>query len=107
MAAAVAACTSLVLLAFWRPGLAGWAAVTAAFTVIALAYSAFGLLPGVLVRSDLEGFLIIMGSLMDTFRQNPLGNPLASKPVLQWSRPSAPPSSPSPAHSATPPCEIT
>ncbi len=84
MAAAVAACTSLVLLAFWRPGLAGWAAVTAAFTVIALAYSAFGLLPGVLVRSDLEGFLIIMGSLMDTFRQNPLGNPLASKPVLQW-----------------------
>ena len=42
------------------------------------------MLPGVLVRSDLEGFLIIMGSLMDTFRQNPLGNPLASKPVLQW-----------------------
>ena len=42
------------------------------------------MLPGVLDRNDLEGFLIIMGSLMDTFRQNPLGNPLASKPVLQW-----------------------
>ena len=85
VAAAVAACTSLVLLAFWRPGLAGWAAILAAFTVIALAYGAFGLLLGVLVRNDLEGFfLIIMGSLMDTFLQNPLGNPLANKPVLQW-----------------------
>ena len=25
-----------------------------------------------------------MGSLMDTFLQNPLGNPLANKPVLEW-----------------------
>ncbi|MGO8891760.1 MAG: hypothetical protein ACLP8X_09355 [Streptosporangiaceae bacterium] len=76
IAAAVAAYTSLVLLAFWRPGLAGWAAILAAFTVIALAYGALGLLLGVLVRNDLEGFfLIIMGSLMDTFLQNPLGNP--------------------------------
>ena len=85
VAVAVAAYTSLVLLAFWRPGLAGWAAVAAGFTVIALAYGAFGLLLGVLVRNDLEGFfLIIMGSLMDTFLQNPLGNPLANKPVLEW-----------------------
>ena len=85
VAAAVAAYTSLVLLAFWRPGLAGWVAIAAGFTVIALAYGAFGLLLGVLVRSDLEGFfLIIMGSLMDTFLQNPLGNPLANKPVLEW-----------------------
>jgi len=85
IAAAVAAYTSLVLLAFWRPGLAGWAAVAAGFTVIALAYGALGLLLGVLVRNDLEGFfLIIMGSLMDAFLQNPLGNPLANKPVLEW-----------------------
>ena len=85
VAAAVAAYTALVLLAFWRPGLAGWPAIAAAFTVIALAYGAFGLLLGVLVRSDLEGFfLIIMGGLMDTFLQNPLGNPLANKPVLEW-----------------------
>jgi hypothetical protein len=85
VAAAVAAYTSLVLLAFWRPGLAGWLAVLAAFTVTALAYGALGLLLGVLVRTDLEGFfLIIMGGLMDTFLQNPLGNPLANKPVLQW-----------------------
>jgi hypothetical protein len=85
IAVAVAAFTSLVLLAFWRPGLPGWLAIGAAFTVIALAYGAFGLFLGVLVRSDLEGFfLIIMGGLMDTFLQNPLGNPLANKPVLEW-----------------------
>ena len=85
VAAAVAAFTSLVLLAFWRPGLPGWLAIVAAFTVIALGYGAFGLLLGVLVRNDLEGFfLIIMGGLMDTFLQNPLGNPLANNPVLEW-----------------------
>ena len=85
VAAAVAAFTSLVLLAFWRPALSGWLAILAAFTVIALGYGAFGLFLGVLVRSDLEGFfLIIMGGLMDTFLQNPLGNPLANNPVLEW-----------------------
>jgi ABC-2 type transport system permease protein len=85
VAAAVAAYTALVLLAFWRPGPAGWAAILAAFTVIALAYGSLGLLLGVLVKSDLEGFfLIIMGGLMDTFLQNPLGNPLAGKPILEW-----------------------
>ena len=85
VAAAVAVYASMVLLAFWRPGPAAWAAILAAYTVIALAYGAFGLLLGVLVRSDLEGFfLIIMGGLMDTFLQNPLGNPLANKPVLEW-----------------------
>ena len=85
VAAAVAAFTSLVLLAFWRPALSGWLAILAAFIVIALGYGAFGLFLGVLVRSDLEGFfLIIMGGLMDTFLQNPLGNPLANNPVLEW-----------------------
>jgi ABC-2 type transport system permease protein len=54
-------------------------------SVIALTYGAFGLLLGVTVKGDLEGFfLIIMGGLMDTFLQNPLGNPLANKPILQW-----------------------
>jgi ABC-2 type transport system permease protein len=85
LAAAVAVFTSLVLLAFWRPSLYGWLAIGAAFIVIALGYGAFGLFLGVLVRSDLEGFfLIIMGGLMDTFLQNPLGNPLANNPVLEW-----------------------
>jgi ABC-2 type transport system permease protein len=85
VAAAVAVFTSLVLLAFWRPGLSGWLAIGAAFTVIALGYGAFGLFLGVLVRNDLEGFfLIIMGGLMDTSLQNPLGNPLANKQMLEW-----------------------
>ena len=85
VAAAVAGYTAAVLLAFWRPGLAGWLAILAAFAVIALSYGALGLLLGVLVKGDLEGFfLIIMGSLMDTFLQNPLGNPLAGNPVLEW-----------------------
>ncbi|HEX5296696.1 MAG TPA: hypothetical protein VFW50_06895 [Streptosporangiaceae bacterium] len=85
IAVVIAAFTSLVLLAFWRPGLPGWLAIGAAFTVIALGYGALGLFLGVLVRNDLEGFfLIIMGGLMDTFLQNPLGNPLANNPVLEW-----------------------
>jgi ABC-2 type transport system permease protein len=85
VAAAVAGYTAAVLLAFWRPGLAGWLAILAAFAVIALTYGALGLVLGVLVKGDLEGFfLIIMGSLMDTFLQNPLGNPIANKPILEW-----------------------
>jgi ABC-2 type transport system permease protein len=85
LATAVALYTAAVLLAFWRPGPAGWLAILAGFTVMALTYGALGLLLGVLVNNDLEGFfLIIMGGLMDTFLQNPLGNPLANKPILEW-----------------------
>ncbi|MFF7074554.1 hypothetical protein OIE43_43955 [Streptomyces pseudovenezuelae] len=85
VAAAIALYTALAILFFWRPTAGGWFAVFAGFTVIALTYGALGLVLGVLVKRDLEGFfLIIMGGLMDTFLQNPLGNPLANKPVLQW-----------------------
>lgn len=85
VAAAIALYTALAALPFWRPSPGGWLAVLAAFAVIALTYGALGLLLGVLVKRDLEGFfLIIMGGLMDTFLQNPLGNPLANKPVLEW-----------------------
>ena len=85
LAAAVALYTAGVLLFFWRPSPAGWAAILAGFAVIALTYGALGLLLGVLVKGDLEGFfLIIMGGLIDTFLQNPLGNPLANKPALEW-----------------------
>jgi ABC-2 type transport system permease protein len=85
LAVAVAVYAGLVLLAFWRPAPAGWLAITAGYAVMALTYGALGLLLGVLVRGDLEGFfLIIMGGLMDTFLQNPLGNPLANKPLLEW-----------------------
>ena len=85
IAVGVALYAALVLLAFWRPNPAGWLAILAGYAVIALVYGAFGLLLGVLVKGDLEGFfLIIMGGLMDTFLQNPLGNPLANKPLLEW-----------------------
>jgi hypothetical protein len=85
IAAAVALYTAVVLGGFWRPGPSGWLAIWAGFTVMALSYGAFGLLLGVLVKGDLEGFfLIVMGGLMDTFLQNPLGNPLAGKPILEW-----------------------
>jgi len=43
------------------------------------------LLVGVLVRGDLEGFfLIIMISLLDTFLENPMENPLANQPILEF-----------------------
>ncbi|NUP54172.1 MAG: hypothetical protein HOW97_43690 [Catenulispora sp.] len=85
IASCVALYAAVVLLVFWRPSIAGWLAIVAGYAVIALTYGAFGLLLGVLVKGDLEGFfLIIMGGLMDTFLQNPLGNPLANKPVLEW-----------------------
>ncbi len=85
VAAAVALYAAVVLLVFWRPQPAGWLSILAGYAVIALTYGAFGLLLGVLVKGDLEGFfLIIMGGLMDTFLQNPLGNTLANKPVLEW-----------------------
>jgi ABC-2 type transport system permease protein len=85
IAAAVALYTALALLAFWRPDAGGWPAIWAGLTVMALTYGALGLLLGVLVKGDLEGFfLIVMGGLMDTFLQNPLGNPLANNPILEW-----------------------
>lgn len=85
VATAIALYTALAVLIYWRPTPSGWLAVLAAYAVIALTYGSLGLLLGVLVKRDLEGFfLIIMGGLMDTFLQNPLGNPLANKPVLEW-----------------------
>ena len=84
-AIATAVYAGAVLLGFWRPSPAGWLAILAALAVISLVYGSLGLLLGVLVRGDLEGFfLIIMTSLVDTFLQNPLGNPLANRPILAW-----------------------
>ena len=74
---------AIVMLAFWRP--AGLWAIAVAFMLGAATYAAFGLLIGVLVRGDLEGFfLIIMISILDTFLENPVDNPLANKPILQF-----------------------
>jgi ABC-2 type transport system permease protein len=82
-AVAVGAYAAIVMLFFWRPSGAWTIAVT--FMLAAATYAALGLLIGVLVRGDLEGFfLIIMISLLDTFLQDPVGNPLANKPTLEF-----------------------
>ena len=82
-AAGIGAYAAAVMLIFWRP--AGIGAIAAAFILGAATYAAFGLLIGVLVRGDLEGFfLIIMISMLDTFLENPVDNPLANKPVLEF-----------------------
>jgi hypothetical protein len=85
VAVGVAFYAAAVLLAYWRPTPAGWLAVLASFAVMAAEYGALGMLLGVLVRGDLEGFfLIIMGGLIDTFLQNPVGNPVANRPVVEY-----------------------
>jgi hypothetical protein len=82
-AVAIGAYATIVMLFFWRP--AGVWAVAVTFMLAAATYAALGLLIGVLVRGDLEGFfLIIMVSLLDTFLQNPVDNPLANKPILEF-----------------------
>jgi ABC-2 type transport system permease protein len=82
-AIAIGAYAAVVILFYWRPP--GLWTITLAFMLGAATYAAFGLLIGVLVRGDLEGFfLIIMISLLDTFFQNPVDNPLANKPILEF-----------------------
>jgi ABC-2 type transport system permease protein len=82
-AIAIGAYAAAVILLFWRPP--GLWAIALAFMLGAATYAALGLLIGVLVRGDLEGFfLIIMISLLDTFFQAPVDNPLANKPVLAF-----------------------
>ncbi len=82
-AVGIGAYAAIVMVIFWRP--AGIWAIAAAFILGAATYAAFGLLIGVLVRGDLEGFfLIIMISMLDTFLENPVDNPLANKPVLEF-----------------------
>ena len=79
----IGAYAAIVLLLFWRP--AGLWTIVLTFMLGAATYAALGLLIGVLVRGDLEGFfLIIMISLLDTFFQDPVDNPLANKPVLEF-----------------------
>ena len=82
-AVAVGAYAAIIMLFFWRP--AGVWTIAATFMLAAGTYAALGLLIGVLVRGDLEGFfLIIMISMLDTFLENPVDNPLANKPLLQF-----------------------
>jgi ABC-2 type transport system permease protein len=50
---------AVVILAFWRPS--GLWSVAVAFILAAASYAALGLLVGVLVRGDLEGFFLSYG----------------------------------------------
>lgn len=82
VAAAVSLYASAILYAYWHPH--SLPLVWLGFFCAALCYGGLGLLPGVLVRGELEGFfLIIMLSLIDTFIQNPLGNPAANQEIVK------------------------
>jgi ABC-2 type transport system permease protein len=83
--ALVALYATLILFAFWRHGHpTQLPLIWLGFWCAALIYGGFGLLLGVLVTNELAGFfLVIMVSQMDTFLQNPLGNPLGNQPVLR------------------------
>jgi ABC-2 type transport system permease protein len=73
----------LVLAAFTPPQNAG--VVLAGTFGAVLTYASIGVLVGVLARGDLEGFfVIIMLSLVDTFLQNPIGNPAANRAVVEY-----------------------
>ncbi len=80
-AAAIALYASIVLYLFWQPG--SLLLVWLGFFAATLIYGSLGLLLGVLLPGELEGFfLIIMISLMDTTLQNPVDNPVANKDFL-------------------------
>jgi ABC-2 type transport system permease protein len=82
VAAAVSLYASAILDAYWHPH--SLPLVWLGFFCAALCYGGLGLLLGVLVRGELEGFfLIIMLSLIDTFIQNPIGNPAANQEIVK------------------------
>jgi len=73
----------LVLSMFTRPEHPG--VVVAGVFGAVVTYAAIGVLVGVVARGDLEGFFfIIMLSLVDTFVQNPIGNPAANRAVVEY-----------------------
>lgn len=83
VAATVSLYASGLLVAFWQP--ISLPLVWLGFFCAALCYGGLGLLLGVLLRGELEGFfLIIMLSMIDTFIQNPIGNPAANQSFIVW-----------------------
>jgi ABC-2 type transport system permease protein len=81
VAAAVSLYASGILFGFWHPG--SLPVVWFGLFCAALCYGGLGLLLGVLLRGELEGFfVIIMFSLIDTFIQNPVGNPAANQSFI-------------------------
>jgi hypothetical protein len=83
VSALVALYATLTLLFFWRPP--SLTLIWLGFFGAALIYGALGLLIGAVVTSEIAGFfLIIMVSLLDTFFQNPVDNPLANNSSLRY-----------------------
>ncbi len=81
VAVLVACYATVVLAAFWPSPTLPF--VGLGFVGDALIYGTLGVLLGVLVGNELAGFfLVIMVSLLDTFLQAPVENPLANKPFL-------------------------
>ncbi|HEX5503649.1 MAG TPA: hypothetical protein VFW96_13580 [Thermomicrobiales bacterium] len=81
VAALVALYAAAVLVFFWPSRTLPF--VWLGYFGDALIYGALGVLLGALVTSELAGFFVlIMVSLMDTFLQAPVENPLANKPFL-------------------------
>ncbi len=82
--AAVALYTILILIIFWHfPH--NTFEVWLGLWLISLIYAALGLLLGMLISNELVGFfIVIMFSMMDTFLQNPIGNPAANKAFLAF-----------------------
>jgi len=63
---------------------AGFVGHSVTFMLAAATYAALGLLIGVLSGRPGRLFLIIMISMLDTFLENPVDNPLANKPMLEF-----------------------
>jgi len=81
---AVALYTTFVLVAFWHFPHSTFE-VLLGFSLISLIYASIGLLLGMLIDNELVGFfIVIMFSMMDTFLQNPIGNPAANKAFLAY-----------------------
>ena len=82
--ALVALYTLVILLAFWHsPN--NLFEIWLGFWMISLIYASFGLALGLLISNELVGFfMVIMLSLLDTFLQNPIGNPAANKDFLAY-----------------------
>jgi hypothetical protein len=81
VAVAVSLYATAVLAVFWPSGTLPF--VWLGFCADGLIYGALGLLLGIMVDSELAGFfIVIMASLLDTFLQAPVENPLANKPFL-------------------------
>jgi ABC-2 type transport system permease protein len=83
LAVVISLYASLILLLFWRPE--SLLLVWVGYGADALIYGALGLLLGVLATNEVVGFfVIIMVSLLDTFIQAPIYNPLANKDFLRF-----------------------